>query len=218
MMIFRRNRKGMSLVEIMGAVFVMSFAILAVASIFPAGLQMNRKTKIRIQALEMATGVMEEIRNLPYYDTSKTCIISLADPNGDYAAGWSSFTIGHTYGTTQWTPSIVSNSSGPNKIGVTDSTSPVFFRARDLGDTRSLTLFQSGVNNANIKLPAIHITPLAPNNATLYKANYGGVSKSRIHKIVVTSNIEEFVAGKARYSIIQVTTYRGDGLTMTPGN
>jgi Tfp pilus assembly protein PilV len=70
MMIIKRKKNGMSLVEIMGAIFVLSFAILAVASIFPAGLQMNRKTKIRIQALELASGIAEEIRQLPYYDYS----------------------------------------------------------------------------------------------------------------------------------------------------
>jgi len=222
MMIIKRNRKGMSLVEIMGAIFVLSFAILAVASIFPAGLQMNRKTKIRIQALELVTGIAEEIRQLPYYDYSNNpdnnSLLDIANTTFSGAAdGWDGFTIAangaNPGGAKAWTPNILLQNVG-KKNDVFSERSPIFFRNRDMNDTRRNTPV-TFTSLAPIKVPAIQIRPIVDSSSGLVRCfyPYGGSNKCRIHKITVTANIEESSAGRIRYSIIQVITYKSDGIT-----
>lgn len=220
-MVIKRNHKGMSLVEIMGAIFVLSFAVLAVATIFPAGLQMNRKTKVRIQAIQMAAGIIEELRHLPYYDPNTTCLLDLATINPDMNAtvtdGWGGFDDAYCENGSneKWTPNVVKNSN------VHDGISRVFFRSRSKKDMRKLSTPDTLVDTLSPKLmyPAIRIAPLgnSTTNPELMYSYTPAVNRCRIHKIIVTANIEEFVAGTARYSTIQLITYRSDGLTMTPG-
>lgn len=221
-MLIKRNHNGMSLVEIMGAIFILSFAVLAVASIFPAGLQMNRKTKVRIQALQVASGIIEELRHLPYYDADPNIptLISLAsenvDPNALVTDGWGGFddTYCDNGSTEKWTPRVVIESS------VWRPTSHVFFRSRSKKDMRKGVSTPDTIVdtlNAKVMIPAIRIVPLSTSVPSLMFPYSPTINRCRIHKIIITVNIEEFVAGSIRYSYIQLITYRSDGLTMTPG-
>lgn len=212
MMIVKRKKNGMSIVEIMGAIFILSFAVLAVASIFPAGLQMNRKTKIRMQALEISAGIVEELRHLPYYDPNASRIDILKLANSVTGTGWSTFNEDYVspQNMPDWTPTVVKNSK------VLEATSQIFFR--DIGgiDTRADVpgIFTDDVAES-MKIPAIQISPLSTG---VLQFNYNPILTScRIHRIVVTAHIEEFVAGTWRYSFIQLVTYRSDALTTTPG-
>ncbi len=220
-MLIKRNKKGMSLVEIMGAIFVLSFAVLAVATIFPAGLQMNRKTKVRIQAIQMAEGIIEELRHLPYYDPNAAAdLITLASDNTNVnptTAGWASFTppvYCNNGSSPDWTPQVVMNSN------VYKPTSRIFFRNRAGKDMRTEPSTPDTLVDTlapKLMLPSIQIVPLTTSVTTLMYPYTPMLNRCRIHKIIVTVNIEEFVAGSARYSAIQLITYRSDGLTMTPG-
>ncbi|MEQ8223275.1 MAG: prepilin-type N-terminal cleavage/methylation domain-containing protein [Candidatus Eremiobacterota bacterium] len=221
MMIIKRKKNGMSLVEIMGAIFVLSFAILAVASIFPAGLQMNRKTKIRIQALELASGIAEEIRQLPYYDYSNNpgvnnSLLDIANTGTTSTDGWDGFTTSangaNQGGAKAWTPNILLQTVG-TKNDVFSERSPIFFRNGSNEDTRRNTPV-TFTQMAPVQVPAIQIKPLIDSGGNIRCFyTYGGVSRCRIHKIIVTANIEESSVGRMKYSIIQVITYKSDGIT-----
>jgi len=197
----------MSLVEIMTALFVLSFAVLSVASIFPAGLEMNRKTKIRIEALEVAGGVIQDLKDLPYYDPfaeadfcdliPTNTVINLELRNS-------------VWGAEQY-PQAVLDKNGNYKYEELES--PIFFRDASGEDTRI-----DGPAPVVPDLPAIRLEPLVIDNTSKYMYNYGGGGlKSRLYRVIVTVNIEDTRQGEFFYSYIQVISYKGDGLTLIPG-
>ena len=204
-------KKGLSLIEIMTALFVLSFAILSVASIFPAGLEMNRKTKIRIEALETAAGVLQNIKDLPYHDpyTSGSDFYSLLTGTGTINLDLQHFVWGsHNY------PEAVLDENDEFKYG--DLESSIFFRDSSGDDTRV-----GGGAPTEPQLPAICLEPLLPGSTpgtNPYMYSYvAGTNRCRFYRITVTVNIEDIRKGEFFYSYIQVISYRGDSLTLTPG-
>jgi prepilin-type N-terminal cleavage/methylation domain-containing protein len=61
-----KNRSGMSLVEVMIAVMLFSFAITVFASLFPMSMRMRAKSEAVSQATAFAQQKIEQIRTLPY--------------------------------------------------------------------------------------------------------------------------------------------------------
>lgn len=62
------DESGMSLVEILIAVFILGVAVIAIASTAAASLQSLRESRDRQQATQFASTVLEEIRGLPFSD------------------------------------------------------------------------------------------------------------------------------------------------------
>ncbi len=61
----RSGQRGLSLLEIMVSITVLTTALVAFASIFPAAFKLNRTTQASARAGKYASMVAEEIRNLP---------------------------------------------------------------------------------------------------------------------------------------------------------
>ena len=194
-----RYKKGLSLIEVMAALFVLSFAMLSVASIFTSGLEMNRKTKLRIHALEVAAGVTEAIRALSYSSShaeiDEPTFLDLVEDTP------SSFPIG------TWTPKVLLNSSGSNPY--LEAGSAIFFLEASGADSRIIPIAPTfGSDKA-----AVRIEPLAvANNLYLYDYDDYG-ERSRIYRIIVTVFLEEASKGEFHYSYIQMVSYKGDGLS-----
>src|SRR5262249_54094565 len=61
-----KNRSGMTLVEVMIAVMVFSFAVTVFASLFPLAMRMRSKSEDYTRATTIAQQKVEQIRALPY--------------------------------------------------------------------------------------------------------------------------------------------------------
>lgn len=206
------RKKGMSLIEIMSALFVLSFAILSVASIFPAGLEMNRKTKIRIEALEVAGGIIQNLKDLSYSDPfAEADFCSLIPTNTVTNLDLKNSVV---WGENEYPQAVLDKT---NNYKYSDSDSRIFFRDENGQDTRE---HPDEILAAPIvpDLPAIRLEPLITDVTSRYVYNYGGGGlKSRLYRITVTVNIEDTRDGQFYYSYIQVISYKGDGLTLLPG-
>ncbi len=61
----RSGQRGLSLLEVMVSISVLTTALVAFASIFPAAFKLNRNTQASVRAGKYASMVAEEIRSLP---------------------------------------------------------------------------------------------------------------------------------------------------------
>lgn len=61
----RSGQRGLSLLEVMVSISVLTTALVAFASIFPAAFKLNRNTQASVRAGKYASMVAEEIRALP---------------------------------------------------------------------------------------------------------------------------------------------------------
>ena len=61
-----RNRSGLSLIECMIAVLLLSFAVTVFASLFPLAMRMRSKSENVTRATTMCQQVIEQVRALPY--------------------------------------------------------------------------------------------------------------------------------------------------------
>jgi len=199
-LIIKRNRRGMSLIEIMGAVCILSFSILAVATIFPTGLEINRKTRVRIQALEIASAIMEEIKNLPYTDVFNPggmSVMKLED--------WQSFETEEP----KWKPRVIEENPE-----LTSGESQIFFMTGGVNPQDEADLPHIGLDNLppGRKVPTIVVSDFSD-----YEDTYGVTTDTCMKEIRVTVNIEERSKGALRYSFIQIVSYKSNALTSTPG-
>lgn len=62
----RSGERGLSLIEILMAIMVLTAAIMAVATVYPGGYKLNETNRYANQATEIARGIMEEICALPF--------------------------------------------------------------------------------------------------------------------------------------------------------
>lgn len=69
-----KNRSGMTLIEVMIAVMVFSFAITVFASLFPLAMRMRSKSENVSQATMIAQKKIEQIRALPYTSLTYTSL------------------------------------------------------------------------------------------------------------------------------------------------
>jgi prepilin-type N-terminal cleavage/methylation domain-containing protein len=69
-----KNRSGMTLIEVMIAVMVFSFAITVFASLFPLAMRMRSKSENVSQATMIAQQKIEQIRALPYASLTYTSL------------------------------------------------------------------------------------------------------------------------------------------------
>jgi prepilin-type N-terminal cleavage/methylation domain-containing protein len=69
-----KNRSGMTLIEVMIAVMVFSFAITVFASLFPLAMRMRSKSENVSQATMIAQQKIEQIRALPYTSLNYTSL------------------------------------------------------------------------------------------------------------------------------------------------
>lgn len=78
-----RRRRGLSLLEILITLVLISTTLVAFAAVYPASLKLNRRSQKAVQAAELAGAVAEEIRSLPFTAPG----LSVDDlPNWDPAA------------------------------------------------------------------------------------------------------------------------------------
>jgi prepilin-type N-terminal cleavage/methylation domain-containing protein len=69
-----KNRPGFSLMEIMVAVLLFSFAVTAFASLFPVSMRMRSKSENATRATMMAQQKIEQLRARPYADLNYTVL------------------------------------------------------------------------------------------------------------------------------------------------
>ncbi|MCE7873976.1 prepilin-type N-terminal cleavage/methylation domain-containing protein [bacterium CPR1] len=60
------KRRGLSLLELMVTIVLLSTVLIAFAAVYPAGYKLNRKSQRATQAAQLATAVAEEVRQLPF--------------------------------------------------------------------------------------------------------------------------------------------------------
>jgi prepilin-type N-terminal cleavage/methylation domain-containing protein len=61
-----KNRSGMSLIEVMIAVMILSFAVAVFAPLYPISMRMRSKAENVTRATAMAQQKIEQIRAIPY--------------------------------------------------------------------------------------------------------------------------------------------------------
>jgi prepilin-type N-terminal cleavage/methylation domain-containing protein len=69
-----KNRPGMTLIEVMIAVMVFSFAITVFASLFPLAMRMRSKSENVSQATMIAQKKIDQLRALPYTSLTYTSL------------------------------------------------------------------------------------------------------------------------------------------------
>lgn len=69
-----KNRSGMTLIEVMIAVMVFSFAITVFASLYPLAMRMRSKSENVSQATMIAQKKIEQVRALPYTSLTYTSL------------------------------------------------------------------------------------------------------------------------------------------------
>lgn len=62
----RGSNKGLSLLEVLITLMLLSTTLIAFAAVYPAAFKLNRKTHRSVQAAELAGAVAEELRTLPF--------------------------------------------------------------------------------------------------------------------------------------------------------
>ena len=68
----RHDRSGMSLVELMISLIVMSIGILGVAALFPIGRKSSNDDRLLTQAVDLGQQQMEQLRALTFVDPALT--------------------------------------------------------------------------------------------------------------------------------------------------
>lgn len=66
----RRGQRGLTLLEIMVAIAVLTSTLVAFASVFPAAFKLNRQSQNSVKAAKYAAAVAEELRALPIANNS----------------------------------------------------------------------------------------------------------------------------------------------------
>ncbi len=61
----RKGQRGLTLLEIMVAIAVLTSTLVAFASVFPAAFKLNRQSQKSVQAAKHAAAVAEELRSMP---------------------------------------------------------------------------------------------------------------------------------------------------------
>jgi type II secretory pathway pseudopilin PulG len=62
----RGSSRGLSLLEVLITLMLLSTTLIAFAAVYPAAFKLNRKTHRSVQAAELAGAVAEELRTLPF--------------------------------------------------------------------------------------------------------------------------------------------------------
>ncbi len=65
-MIRRGRSRGLTLLEILVTLTLLTTTLVAFAAVYPAAFKLNRKTQRSVQAAELAGAVAEELRTLPF--------------------------------------------------------------------------------------------------------------------------------------------------------
>ena len=83
----RGSNKGLSLLEVLITLMLLSTTLIAFAAVYPAAFKLNRKTHRSVQAAELAGAVAEELRTLPF---NRPAALEPGDPDGTRrkALGW----------------------------------------------------------------------------------------------------------------------------------
>lgn len=62
----RSGQRGLSLLEVLITLMLLSTTLVAFAAVYPAAFKLNRKSQRSVQAAEIAGAVAEELRTLPF--------------------------------------------------------------------------------------------------------------------------------------------------------
>ena len=85
----RKGQQGLTLLEIMVAIAVLTSTLVAFASVFPAAFKLNRQSQNSVKAAKYAAAVAEELRALPIANSSYLASSGMSDKryleNYDYA-------------------------------------------------------------------------------------------------------------------------------------
>ncbi len=68
----QQNRRGISLLELMITIVLLSTVLIAFAAVYPAGYKLNRKSQRATIGAQLATAVAEEVRQLPFDSANPT--------------------------------------------------------------------------------------------------------------------------------------------------
>jgi prepilin-type N-terminal cleavage/methylation domain-containing protein len=69
---FRVSERGMTMIEMMIALIVLSIGLLGIAAIFPAGRRFSNRDRLMTTASDLALQKMEQIRTYSYSDPNLT--------------------------------------------------------------------------------------------------------------------------------------------------
>lgn len=61
----RKNRSGLSLLEVMITMVLLVLVVTSFATIYPSGFRLHRKSRMSTQAAQAARSVLSELKNLP---------------------------------------------------------------------------------------------------------------------------------------------------------
>jgi type IV pilus assembly protein PilV len=90
----RAAERGMTLVEMMISLIVLSIGLLGIAAIFPSGRRFSTRDRVLTTATDLAEQKMEEIRTYSYSDsnltvgTHPTALGEVVGPNNTYTRWW----------------------------------------------------------------------------------------------------------------------------------
>src|SRR5262245_18908809 len=90
----RSPERGMTMIELMMALVVLSIGLLGIAAIFPTGRRFTVRDRMVTAATDLAEQKFEELRTLPYSDVNLTIGMhptaagEFVGPNGTYKRWW----------------------------------------------------------------------------------------------------------------------------------
>lgn len=84
----RRGQKGLSLLEVLITLMLLTTTMVAFAAVYPAAFKLNRRTSRSVQAAELAGAVSEELRTLPFNKPNANSSGMSGLFLEDFLAGW----------------------------------------------------------------------------------------------------------------------------------
>lgn len=82
----RRGQRGLSLLEVLITLMLLSTTMVAFAAVYPAAFKLNRRSSRAVQAAELAGAVAEELRTLPFNKPNSSTAGGLFLE--DFLGGW----------------------------------------------------------------------------------------------------------------------------------
>lgn len=162
----RRGQLGLSLLEIMVSIAVLTTALVAFASIFPAAFKLNRNTQASARAGKYASMVAEEIRALP---------IAGSRLSGFTTTGYLEDMVG------------ITQNNAETKASYLKSVQEIVATRKDASEASSSQLFYlDPLANSGVNMPGICVTGDSGYKLDASDPNMRKENSSRFWNIAVT--------------------------------